>query len=48
MEVGQLSEISEFAHARTGSDTPQESVHCKAHELTEPSDSVLHWKVPSQ
>lgn len=46
--VGQLSETSEFARARTVSDAPLESVDCKAHELVEPSDSVLHWKVLSQ
>lgn len=48
MVVGQLSETSEFAHARTVSDASQESVDCKAHELVEPSDFVLHWKVLSQ
>lgn len=48
MGVGQLSETSEFAHAHTVSDMPQENGHCKARDLTEPSDSGLHWKAPSQ
>jgi len=46
--VGQLSETSVFAHARTVSDASQESADCKAHELVEPSDSVPHRKGPSQ
>lgn len=48
MVVGQLSETSEFAHARTVSDATQESVDCKVSELVETSGSLLHWKVLSQ